>query len=177
MEEEENVVSYLGDQTEPTVTWLRGKFPFAGAEAVEDAVQDALLHALENPNAYKPGSAGDRVDARRLFRTVAWRALRGQLRRKGNRTIQLNELDGAAPSQLDLVLAQELQELVQASLPSVLAKFGEAKRSSLQQAFVEKLRWLDGDAALARRYGVRREYLGAIRRQVGELIKRQGSAE
>jgi hypothetical protein len=153
--------------------WLERCFPAAGPGQLEDAWQAAALDVLEHPQRYqraweRDGEAG----LARYLSTVAWRGLRGALRRKAHREergdLRLAALIPVSGGQEHyLSLRHELGPVIAAAA----AQFGGPGAAQLEAALLERLCGGAPDTEVAARHGLRREPLNRARRRVeAELL-------
>lgn len=153
--------------------WLRryvqGHFPRLCASAVEDAAQEAFVCALEHPERFaRAWAEGGIVRVEGLCRTIAWRAARGRLARHASR----REVGGDA---LELVrqtrppgqeLVAECRLRLDRVMDEALARHAAACPAQVRAAVIDRVLTGDPDTEVARRHGVRREYLNRVRRDL-----------
>lgn len=145
---------------------LRRDFPAASAEAIEDAVSEAWLACQQRPAPFLAAEARSHRRLYGLFRCVAWRALRGALRRHGAR----HELADPA---FEAYAAPEGQELAAGFAERLPRLMDEATRSGdpvsqrrLRAALEDKVLSGDTDVEIAARHGVARESLNRAKRRL-----------
>jgi DNA-directed RNA polymerase specialized sigma24 family protein len=142
--------------------WLARRFPRAGSALVEDAVSDAFHDAVARPRPFENALAqGGEAAVMPLLKQVAWRHLRGHLRKKSS---QREVMIGATvePAHLHtpqaLALGRELTAHVLALVDQAAALFGGRRRRALRAALHARLAG-STDAEAARAHGVPREYV------------------
>lgn len=147
---------------------LRAAFPSVSLEMVEDAVWGAILPALERPALYDAALAAGEEDLYRLFRCVAWRDLRGALRRHGAR-LELGVSDETLQA-FGLPAGQEVAAgyalRVQELLDDAVDAFGADRPERLRDALEDKVLTGDSDTEIAARHGLRREHVNRAKRYV-----------
>ncbi|MCB9763081.1 MAG: hypothetical protein H6739_24990 [Alphaproteobacteria bacterium] len=154
---------------------VRHHFPNACRGQVEDAVSAAFLAAMTHPDRFARALAEggeDRVLG--LFRVVAWRAMRAWWRRGARRHERLDAdasaMLGACPAgqQASAVLHLDVATAIQDA--AVLCCRSDSAR--ICAAVADRLASGDTDTDVARRHGVRREYVNRVRREVArELLE------
>ncbi|MCK6505577.1 hypothetical protein L6R53_19630 [Myxococcota bacterium] len=149
--------------------YVQARFPGLCPSAVEDAAQEAFLCALEHPERFARALAEGgpaRVDG--LCRTIAWRAARGRLARHATR----REVGGdalalartARPAGQELVAECRLR--LDRLLEDALARHAPACAATVRLAVVDRVFSGDPETVVARRHGVRREYVNRVRRDL-----------
>lgn len=157
----------------PLRLWLRQCYPRADEALVEDAVADAFVHALERPEVFvRTMDDGGRGTLWPLFRTIAWRNLRGHFRKKARRW-ESPGIDDAAPQSAqtpqDIVASREIATRVLELIDVAAVRFGGSRPDALRTALHERLAGgTDTDAARA--HGVPREYVNRAKRWIGTII-------
>ncbi len=147
---------------------LRAAFPRVCEARVEDALQAAFLALFERPDrAERAQARGGEAEVVRLAGTIAWRHLRGELRRHGHR----NELGGLELGPLQPVdPGQERALMLRRELPAWIAAgaraAGARDHAAVMAALEDRLASGDTDGEVAARRGVRREYINRARRHV-----------
>lgn len=146
-----------------THRYLRRRFPVLDDASVHDAVQDAFLDALLRPDAFELAHRrGGEVELARLFRCVAWRKARGELRRRAA-SQKLPALPMAAPpGQIFAPRLAGLRELV----AQAAHRFGHGRTTQLRRALEHKLWSGESDRQVADQFRVPREYLNRAKRFV-----------
>jgi len=155
--------------------FLRRCFPRVCAGLLEDAVQDAMLRIaadLDDPasNAERAW-AGDGEDGLRgLACRVAWRSVRGRLRRKGYRWVGLvAQISGSAQPD-ELLVARRAANRLGPVLDAVSRRHAPRAPRALLSALVDSLEGDETDAVVAARYGLRREPLVRARGEARVLL-------
>jgi hypothetical protein len=149
---------------------LRQRFPRVCASRIEDAAQEAALTTVRLNRT--PGSCVQRAwersaeDLERLVFTIAWRSLRGELRRGARRgaahpDILLGHRDAAAQ-----VEAQDTLRRARRLIPDAAQIHAPRTASALFAALEDRLRTGDDDLAVAIRHGVHRSVLCRARRWI-----------
>jgi hypothetical protein len=149
---------------------LRQRFPRVCASRIEDAAQEAALTTVRLNRT--PGSCVQRAwersaeDLERLVFTIAWRSLRGELRRGARRgtahpDILLGHRDAAAQ-----VEAQDTLRRARRLIPDAAQIHAPRTASALSAALEDRLRTGDDDLAVAIRHGVHRSVLCRARRWI-----------
>jgi hypothetical protein len=149
---------------------LRQRFPRVCASRIEDAAQEAALTTVRLNRT--PGSCVQRAwersaeDLERLVFTIAWRSLRGELRRGARRgaahpDILLGHRDAAAQ-----VEAQDTLRRARRLIPDAAQIHAPRTASALTAALEDRLRTGDDDLAVAIRHGVHRSVLCRARRWI-----------
>jgi hypothetical protein len=149
-------------QWAPLRHWLARRFPGAGAAQVEDAVSDAFHDAVARPRPFANALAQGGTDAvMPLLRQVAWRRLRGHLRKKSTRCEVMTgttrePVHPCTPQ--TLVLGRELTVHVLALVDQAAAVHGGRRKRALRAALLTRLAG-STDTEAARAHRVRREYV------------------
>lgn len=149
---------------------LRQRFPRVCASRIEDAAQEAALTTVRLNRT--PGSCVQRAwersaeDLERLVFTIAWRSLRGELRRGARRgaahpDILLGHRDAAAQ-----VEAQDTLRRARRLIPDAAQIHAPRTASALSAALEDRLHTGDDDLAVAIRHGVHRSVLCRARRWI-----------
>ncbi len=149
---------------------LRQRFPRVCASRIEDAAQEAALTTVRLNRT--PGSCVQRAwersaeDLERLVFTIAWRSLRGELRRGARRGAAhpdsvLGHRDAAAQ-----VEAQDTLRRARRLIPDAAQIHAPRTASALSAALEDRLRTGDDDLAVAIRHGVHRSVLCRARRWI-----------
>lgn len=148
--------------------YLRTRFPRVCTGRVEDAIGDACVDLLRQPDdvekAFAEGGAARVVS---LARVVAWRKLRGGLRRAHVRAeVGVDDLSIVRRSDP----AGQLVGVALSSLPRALDRAVPASNtvpsqySAVRRALEDKLETHDSDGMVAARHGIRREHLNRAKR-------------
>lgn len=157
----------------PLRLWLHKCYPRTDHALVEDAVSESFVHALERPELFtRAMQRGGETALRQLFRLIAWRNLRGHLRRKAWR-LERTGVDSAEP--LDAITPQQLVsgretatrvfELVEVAA----TRFGGSRSAALRTALHERLAG-GTDTEVARAHGVPREYVNRAKLWIGSQL-------
>lgn len=152
----------------PLQQWLARHFPRTSAALVEDAVSDAFHDALAYPASFTPAWKRDDHPALvRLLRQVAWRRLRGRLRKKSSQcevsSDVIEPLDVATPDVL--ASSRELTLRVHRLVDQAARRFGGTRSQALRAALYERLEG-GTDTEAARAHGVPREYVNRAKRWI-----------
>jgi DNA-directed RNA polymerase specialized sigma24 family protein len=149
-------------QWTPLRHWLARRFPGAGSALVEDAVSDAFHDAVARPLPFANALAqGGQAAVMPLLKQVAWRHLRGHLRKKSSRCELMIDatrepIHPCTPQ--ELVLGRELTAHVLALVDQAAALHGGRRKRALRAALLDRLAG-STDTEAARVHGVRREYV------------------
>jgi hypothetical protein len=154
--------------------WLRRCFPHVCAGLIHDAVGDAFTDALDTERTQlfmtvwqtRPAAA-----LLALIKQVAWRHLRGYLRKKNARpTARADDsidLRGASPE--SLCMHRETLQRVSALIDEAATRLGGRRPQALHAALHTRLGG-DSDAAAARAHGVPREYVNRAKRWIATRL-------
>lgn len=148
---------------------LQRCFPRVSPQEIEDAVQEALLVLTQD--AARPDSVSQRAwrkdgaaGVARVARRVAWRAVRGQLRRKGYGPLPLrDELRGASSTPHDQLLAERMEAALPAQVETAARLFSTASPQALRAALWQSFEGGMPDLQVAAQHGLRREPLSRAR--------------
>jgi len=148
--------------------YLRARFPRVCSSHIEDAVSEAFVDLLSQPDdiwrAWETGGA-DRVEG--LLRVVAWRKVRGRRRRASTRSeVYVEDLgtvrrSNPAGQALGVALLH-LDEAIDRAVPA--ANTRASMLPAVREALLDKLETHDSDGTVAARYGIRREHLNRAKR-------------
>jgi hypothetical protein len=160
-------------QWTPLRHWLARRFPGAGSALVEDAVSDAFHDAVARPRPFANAWAqGGQAAIMPLLKQVAWRHLRGHLRKKSSRC-EVMVGTAAEPVHLctpqELALGRELTAHVLALVDQAAALFGGRRKRALRAALHARLAG-STDAEAARAHRVPREYVNRARRWIARHL-------
>jgi hypothetical protein len=146
----------------PLLDFLRRSFPGSPADWREDAVSSAFEVILLRPALVQAAwDAGGAPHVGRRLRLIAWRQLRATHRRaRPLVAMPAPDLVGDASLMENGLVAVNLDASVARAARSVCS----ARETSLITALVDRLASGDGDAAVAARHQLRREYVGRARR-------------
>jgi len=155
----------ISENREDLLRYLQSRFPRVAPELLEDAAHDACLDALERSKAFEAAwSRGGEPEVYALFRCVAWRKVRGNLRQTRRR----DELHQLLPVQASTTPGQEhlvrLVDRVEGLIIEAVTRFGGSRKEALRQALVHKLLTGEPDRSVALLYEVPREYLNRAKR-------------
>lgn len=153
---------------QPLQQWLARHFPRTSAALVEDAVSDAFHDALACPASFAPAWKRDDHSALvRLLRQVAWRRLRGRLRKKSSQCEVSSEAIEALDVDTPDVLAssRELTLRVHQLVDQAALRFGGNRSQALRAALHDRLEG-GTDTEAARAHGIPREYVNRAKRWI-----------
>ena len=145
-----------------------------GADRVEDAVSDAFEDMLRFPDRIERAwTSGGTAAVAALLRKIAWRKARGAwVRCSHQRELPTADIELASPvcpagQERSLAARRALN-----SLPAISAATTSVHAAAVTAAVLDKLDTGDSDGAVARRHGIRREYLNRAKRQLQEAAMR-----
>lgn len=178
---EDKVLQLTASAAQPTIDelyravmpWLgayvRSCFPRVCPSLIEDAAQEAFVCALEHPDRFERAHAeGGMARVEGLCRTIAWRAARGRLARHSTRF----EVGGdalqqsAARREPGQEIVADVRMRLDAMLDAAVQRHAPACPTEVRAAVIDRVLSGETDTAVARRHGVRREYLNRVRREV-----------
>ena len=148
--------------------YLRLRFPRVCAGRIEDALGDACVDLLRQGNDVERSfEEGGEARLLSLARVVAWRKVRGGLRRAHMRSElaveDLSTLRRANPAgQLVGVALSDLSGAIDRAIPA--SGTTPSLLPAVRQALEDKLETHDSDGAVAARHGIRREHLNRAKR-------------
>ncbi|MCB9797033.1 MAG: hypothetical protein H6741_30480 [Alphaproteobacteria bacterium] len=146
------------------LAYLRRCFPGVSAQAIEDAASGAVLDLLKNP---APFARCDSEKARLgLLRCVAWRQLRGALRRKHRRmerALPTLPVFASPPGQEHLA---DFSARFEAAMHEACVRYGGLEPELMRAALTYRLLSGDSDTRVGARFGVRREALNRAKRLI-----------
>jgi hypothetical protein len=157
---------------------LRSAYPRVCEARLEDALQAALLAHCERPDlADAAWARGGEEALLRLTHTIAWRHVRGELRRHAHRRerggLELGPLQPVDPGQeRALLLRRELPAWIAAGARAA----GARDHAAVEAALEDRLASGDPDGEVAARRGLRREYVNRARRHVEARLEEALSA-
>lgn len=141
-------------------------YPCLCSSLVTDAVWDAYAAAQARPERFLEALARGQRDLYRMFRKVAWRRLRGHVRRHSTRW----EIADDAVERHSLPAGQELAagypERLDALLDEASRRYGGERVGALRGALEDRVLSGDADADVAARWDLPREYLNRAKRHV-----------
>ena len=148
--------------------YLRLRFPRVCAGRIEDALGDTCVDLLRQGAAVERSfEEGGEARVLSLARVVAWRKVRGGLRRAHMRAElaveDLSTLRRANPAgQLVGVALSDLSGAIDRATPA--SGTTPSQLPAVRQALEDKLETHDSDGAVAARHGIRREHLNRAKR-------------
>ncbi|MDH5642433.1 MAG: hypothetical protein OEY28_14175 [Nitrospira sp.] len=152
---------------------LGRRFPRVSHALVEDAVADAFMDALQRPTSFMCTWQQDGTGAlRRLIEQVAWRSLRGYLRKKSSRCelFSAAAIEAAAESyEQTASIRIEQREKISRALRLIdiaAVRFGGSRSRSLRSALHARLEGYS-DTEAARDHRIPREYVNRAKRWIG----------
>ncbi len=141
-------------------------FPRVCPALVADAVWDAYAAALQRPATFELALSRGPRDLFRLFRKVAWRRLRGHLRRLATRHEEgretLEDFGRAGGQEVAAAFPRRLEAL----LVEASARYGGERPEVLRAALEDRVLSGDPDAEVALRWDLPREYVNRAKRHV-----------
>jgi len=149
-------------------SYLRNRFPRVCAGRIEDAVGDACVDLLrQTDDVEKAFAEGGEARVMSLARVVAWRKLRGGLRRAHVRAeVGVDDLSivrRANPAgQLLGVALSSLPRALDRAVPA--SNTAPSQYAAVRRALEDKLETHDSDGVVAARHGIRREHLNRAKR-------------
>lgn len=157
-------------------TWLRRAYPKACRALIEDAVGDAFLDALADPTPFVQAyQQGQEAALGALLKTVSWRKLRAQYRRKSSQC----ELPGddhlaranAPITSSPATLVQSYQTLARTLtlVEEAAGQFGGKHPEALAAALYMRISG-SSDTEAARAHNVPREYVNRAKRWIGNHL-------
>ena len=154
---------------------LRRSFPGVCPATVSDAVADAFLDALERPTGFER-SWRERGEAALscLLYQVAWRKLRGHLRKKASQHEPLGEQNLSTPSTPEGIC--RMREAMQHALRLIeqaARRFGGKRHRALRSALQDRLTGMS-DTEAAREHGIPREYVNRAKRWIAACLVTEG---
>jgi len=173
---EEAVCELYNERLDSLVSWCNGRFPRMCRSRAEDAVHNAFVAVLACPETFEKGlAARGPAELERLVRTVAWRELRGQWRRKSYQS-EVPLVAVCAPhthtTPYDVTVANELLTEVELLADEAAVIFGGNRSRALRDALRARVSTGNSDSGIAREHGVPREYLSKAK----NWMKRQLAA-
>lgn len=155
---------------------LKTSYPRSCDSRIDDAAQTAALAMLEQPEHFYALLLRSKYELQRRLITVAWRALRGELRRHCHRFEIADDRRMRVASQLPgQEIAAELRTGWPRALRAAAEASGAADHDALERALAERFTTGETDTAVAARTGLRREYINRGRLQVErELLSALG---
>lgn len=148
---------------------LRRHYPTSCPSLVADAVHDAFVEVLRRPSsaAQRWRDQGE-VGVVHLLALIGWRKLRAHWRRKAHRVELGVPCWTLVPAAVDA--GQEtvvgLLRRLGPALDLAVSRCGAADPAPVRAALEDKLRTGDPDTVVAKRHGVRREYLNRAKRHL-----------
>lgn len=148
--------------------YLRARFPRVCEGRIEDAVGDACVDLLrQGADVERSFEEGGEARVLSLARVVAWRKVRGGLRRAHMRSElgvdDLSTIRRANPAgQLVGVALADFSRAIDRAVPA--SGTTPSQLPAVRQALEDKLETHDSDGAVAARHGIRREHLNRAKR-------------
>lgn len=165
-----DLTTWLNSSRPTLLRRLRHRFPRVCTSGLEDAAQEAALTAVR---LYKtPGSCVQRAWARsvedleRLVFTIAWRSLRGELRRGARRGHRPPERASGHRDAAAQIEAQDTLRRARRLIPDAAQIHAPRTATALTAALEDRLFTGDDDLAVATRHGVHRSVLCRARRWI-----------
>ena len=152
----------------PLLQFLRRCYPGVPSDWREDAVSSAFEVILLRPSmVYDAWRAGGASHVARRLQLIAWRQLRAINRKSWPLVaMPLPDLAGdTGMSRCDWISGR-----LEASLVRVARRVCAARHEALVAALVDRLTSGDGDAEVAARHQLRREYINRARRALAEEL-------
>lgn len=134
--------------------YLRGRFPGASVQDVDDAIGDAFVDLVGRPLEWRSQAAFGA-----LLRMVAWRALRARTRRSAHRLEVPSETVPEQAALGCLVSALGAEREVGRLIEQAAAQHGASRPDSLRRALHHRIYEGCTDTEAAERAGIRREYV------------------
>lgn len=153
--------------------YVQGNFPRMCASHIQDAVQEVYLSALEHPERFaRAWEEGGWSRVEGLCKVIAWRSARGRWKRHStHRELggdALRAHPGATLPPQPVVAAYHLH--LEATLEAALHRAAPACVAQTRAAVLDRFHSGDSDTAVARRHGIRREYLNRVKREVQRAL-------
>lgn len=154
--------------------WLRQCYPRVDHGLVEDAVADSFVDVLADPEVLAHALERDGESTlRALLRMIAWRRLRGYLRKKDMRSERvdidlLEAADALTPQQI--LAGRETATRVLALVEVAAVRFGGSRSDALRTALHDRLAG-GTDTEAARLHGLPREYVNRAKRWLGAQLR------
>jgi len=162
------VARVFSEQHSELQSYLRTRFPRVCTGRIEDAIGDACVDLLrQTGDVEKAFAEGGEARVMSLARVVAWRKVRGGLRRAHVRSEvgvdDLSTLRRADPAgQLVGVALSDLSRAMDRAVPQ--SNTSPSQFPAVRRALEDKLETHDSDGVVAARHGIRREHLNRAKR-------------
>lgn len=159
------------EQRDALTRALQSSYASTSFDLIEDAVNDAFLAVLQ----------GERIDpvywghaSKALLYRIAWRSLRGHLRRKANRVEQPMEVLPENPGHEtaeSAALAESLARVLDTAINNAARHACKRDPAPLAAALRDRVCSGETDGVVAARHGVRREMLNRARQEMLETVR------